>query len=100
MHGVEIAAAPGSPVRAVAAGRVAYADWYKGFGRCVVLDHGGGTLSVHGHADAVAVSVGDEVAAGQTIATVGETGSLSGPLLYFELFVGGEPVDPLAWLAR
>jgi septal ring factor EnvC (AmiA/AmiB activator) len=98
--GVEFAAPRGAPVSAVAAGRVRYAGWFSGYGRLVILDHGDQYFSVSGHLDEVGVSVGQSVARGEEIGTVGETGSLSGPRLYFEIRRGSEPLDPRQWLAR
>jgi len=97
--GVVFAAEAGLPVRAVAAGRVRYAGWFQGYGRLVILDHGGGYYTVSGHLAEIAVSVGDGVAAGAPIGTVGDSGSLSGPRLYFEIRRGGEALDPREWLA-
>jgi septal ring factor EnvC (AmiA/AmiB activator) len=96
--GVVFAAPPGAPVSAVAPGRVRYAGWFRGFGRIAILDHGDGWFSVSGHLDEVVVAAGDGVGAGQRIGTVGETGSLAGPRLYFEIRHRGEAVDPAEWL--
>jgi septal ring factor EnvC (AmiA/AmiB activator) len=98
--GVEFAAPRGEPVRAVAAGRVRYAGWFSGYGRLVILDHGDQYFSVSGHLDEVSVELGQPVTRGQAIGTVGETGSLAGPRLYFEIRRGSEPQDPRQWLAR
>jgi len=97
--GVEFAAPLGAPVRAVARGRVGFAGWFRGYGRLVILDHGDQYYTVSGHLDAIDVAVGQAVAAGQVIGSVGETGSLAGPRLYFEIRRGGQPVDPRRWLA-
>jgi septal ring factor EnvC (AmiA/AmiB activator) len=88
----------GTPVRAVAAGVVRFAGWFQGYGRMVILDHGDGYFTVSGHLDRVDVERGDGVAAGEVFGSVGETGSLSGPRLYFEIRRGGEPLDPAEWL--
>ncbi|HTO69866.1 MAG TPA: peptidoglycan DD-metalloendopeptidase family protein [Myxococcota bacterium] len=98
--GIEIAAPAGTPVTAIAPGRVLFAGWFRGYGQMVILDHGAGDLSVSGYLDEVRVSAGDSVAAGQPIGTVGETGSSSGPGLYFEIRHDGKAVDPTLWLAR
>ena len=97
--GVVFGAPAGAPVRAVAAGRVRYAGWFQGYGRLVILDHGGGYYTVSGHLAEIAVAVGDAVASGAPIGTVGDSGSLSGPRLYFEIRRGGEALDPREWLA-
>ena len=98
--GVVFGAPAGAPVRAVAAGRVRYAGWFQGYGRLVILDHGGGYYTVSGHLAELAVGVGDAVASGAPIGTVGDSGSLSGPRLYFEIRHGGEALDPREWLAE
>jgi septal ring factor EnvC (AmiA/AmiB activator) len=97
-NGIEIEAPRGAPVGAVAAGRVLFAGWFRGYGQMAILDHGGGLLTVLGYLDALSVKKGDMVRAGQEIGTVGETGSLSGAGLYFEIRVDGKPVDPASWL--
>jgi septal ring factor EnvC (AmiA/AmiB activator) len=98
--GIEIAAAQGTPVNAIAAGRVLFAGWFRGYGQMVILDHGSGDLSVSGYLEEVRVAAGDSVAAGQPIGSVGETGSSSGPGLYFEIRHDGKAVDPQLWLAK
>ncbi len=97
--GVEFAAPRGTPVAAVAPGRVRYAGWFSGYGRLVILDHGDQYFSVSGHLDEVQVSVGQTLARGDRIGSVGESGSLAGPRLYFEIRRGSEPLDPRQWLA-
>ena len=98
--GIEIAAAQGAPVNAIAAGRVLFAGWFRGYGQMVILDHGNGDLSVSGYLEEIRVAAGDSVAAGQPIGSVGETGSSSGPGLYFEIRHEGKAVDPQLWLAK
>jgi septal ring factor EnvC (AmiA/AmiB activator) len=97
-NGVEIEAPAGTPVHAVADGRVLFAGWFRGYGQMVIVDHGGDDLTVLGYLDALSVEKGDMVRAGQEIGTVGETGSLSGAGLYFEIRAAGKPVDPQSWL--
>lgn len=99
-NGLDLRAPQGSEVRAVEAGRVAYAAWFGGYGNLVILDHGGGYHTLYGHLEAIEVARGAEVAAGQRLGAVGETGSLKGPFLYFELREDGEAVDPLPWFDR
>jgi septal ring factor EnvC (AmiA/AmiB activator) len=96
--GWDIEAVEGSDIRAVHAGTVAFADWMRGYGLTVIVDHGGGLLSVYAHAAALAVGRGQSVNSGQLLGQVGDTGSLRGPFLYFELRLDGKPVDPAAWL--
>jgi septal ring factor EnvC (AmiA/AmiB activator) len=97
--GIEIGA-PGAPVLAVATGRVLFAGWFRGYGQMVIVDHGAGDLSVSGYLDEVHVAAGDSVALGQPIGSVGETGSASGPGLYFEIRHDGKAVDPALWLEK
>jgi septal ring factor EnvC (AmiA/AmiB activator) len=97
-RGIEIAAPQGRDIVAVADGTVIYADWFKGYGRLVILDHGSGYFTLYAHASDILVKAGDAVSSGQVIAKVGDSGSLEGPQLYFELRHKGKPQDPLAWL--
>jgi len=97
--GVLIRAREGAEVRAVAAGRVVYADWLRGYGNLLVLDHGDGLLTIYGNNQTLFVGTGDRVAAGAPIAAVGASGGGAEPGLYFEVRVDGRPVDPLRWAA-
>lgn len=97
--GVLIRAREGAEVRAVAAGRVVYADWLRGYGNLLVLDHGDGLLTIYGNNQTLYVGAGDRVAAGAPIAAVGASGGSAEPGLYFEVRVDGRPVDPLRWAA-
>ncbi len=97
-RGIEITAPEGRDIAAVADGTALYADWFKGYGRLIILDHGGGYFTLYAHASELLVRAGDAVAKGQVIGRVGDTGSLEGPQLYFELRHKGKPQDPLAWL--
>jgi septal ring factor EnvC (AmiA/AmiB activator) len=99
-NGVLLEAAAGTPVRAVYHGRVAYADWLPGLGLLVIVDHGGGYMSLYGHNEALLKEAGDWVQPGDTIAQVGDTGGQSRPALYFEIRYKGEPVNPHAWVGR
>jgi murein hydrolase activator len=90
----------GAPVRAVSQGRVVYADWLAGLGLLIIIDHGGGYMSLYGHNDRLYESVGQHVAAGQTIAQAGDSGGSARPELYFEIRKQGKPVDPRPWLAH
>jgi len=96
--GVDFAAAAGTSVRSVAVGIVRFAGWFRGYGRIVIVDHGDGFHTISGHLDEIHVKVGTPVEGGERLGTVGETGSLGGPSLYFELRRGGEPIDPEPWL--
>lgn len=95
--GVFIRAAPGADVHAVAAGRVVFADWLRGFGNLLVIDHGEGFLSVYGNNESLLADVGHQVGAGEPVATVGSTGGVAEAGLYFELRFRGRPIDPLRW---
>ncbi len=99
-NGIEITAGRGAPVRAVADARVLFAGWFRGYGQMIICDHGGDDLTVLGYLEELLVERGEVVRAGQEIGTVGETGSLSGPGLYFEVRRDGKPVDPEPWLRR
>ena len=87
-----------TPVRAIHSGRVAFSGWYRGFGNLVILDHGGDHYSLYAHLNSVARRQDDQIQQGSVVGDVGETGSLNGPQLYFELRVGRKPVDPAEWL--
>lgn len=97
-RGVFIRAAGGADVRAVAAGEVVYSDWLRGFGNLIILDHGKGYLTVYGNNDALLREVGDRVAGGDTIASVGSSGGGEESGLYFEIRHEGRPVDPMQWV--
>lgn len=96
--GWDLRAPPGTEVQAIAAGKVVYADWLKGYGQLVIVDHGEHYHSLVAHLGTLAVAVGDVVTQGQQLGTVGDTGSLRGTVLYFELRERGRPVDPADWL--
>jgi septal ring factor EnvC (AmiA/AmiB activator) len=98
--GIDIRAPEGSGIRAVMAGTVAFADWLKGYGLVVILDHANGFFSLYAHASALFVKSGERVQAGQPIGTTGDTGMTNDNTLYFELREGAEPVDPVIWLAK
>jgi septal ring factor EnvC (AmiA/AmiB activator) len=97
--GVEYEAPEGAPVRAVAAGAVRFAGRFRGYGKTVILDHGDGYFTVSSHLSETLVAVGASVDSGELIGRVGDTGSLAGPQLYFEMRRGGEALDPQDWLA-
>jgi septal ring factor EnvC (AmiA/AmiB activator) len=99
-NGVLLEASAGTPVRAVYHGRVAFADWLQGLGLLVIVDHGGGYMSLYGHNEALLKDSGDWVEPGEAIAQVGDTGGQSRAGLYFEIRYNGEPVNPHPWIAR
>lgn len=99
-QGMLIGSGRGARVRAPFAGRVVYGDWLPGMGLMLVLDHGGGYMSLYGHNEELFRKVGDSVAAGDVIGSVGDSGGHSQPALYFEVRRGRTPVDPQIWLSR
>jgi murein hydrolase activator len=98
-NGLDVGAPAGAPVRAIAPGRVVHAGWFKGYGNLVIVDHGDGYHSLVAHLGAVQTATGEAVEAGTVLGRVGDSGSLKGPYLYFELREHGRPVDPRPWLA-
>ncbi len=98
--GIEIRSTEGSTIKAVMAGSVVYADWLKGYGLVVIVDHVNGFFSLYAHASKLLAKVGEHVEVGQSIGETGDTGMTGDSTLYFELRAGAEPVDPLQWLAR
>jgi len=99
-RGVVLRAAEGTPVKVVAPGTVVYADWLRGFGNLIIVDHGQQYLTVYAYNQSLLKRVGDPVAGGDTIATVGATGGQVESGLYFEIRHRGAPVDPAQWLAQ
>ncbi len=99
-RGIEVSAPAGDPVTAVHSGKVAFADWYSGYGLLVIVDHGSDYFTLYGHLSQVAVGVHERIEAGQLIGKVGETGSLTGANLYFEVREGADALDPTSWLER
>ena len=98
--GIEFGARAGDPVRGVADGIVRYAGWFRGYGKIVIVDHGESYFSVSGHLSDVAVSVGEAIHRGDRLGAAGDTGSLAGARLYFEIRQGGKALDPAEWLQK
>lgn len=98
--GVFIRAASGAPVRAVADGEVVFADWLRGFGNLLIVDHGGGYLSLYGNNESLLKQVGERAQSGETVASVGATGGATESGVYFELRQDGKPFDPQRWIAK
>jgi murein hydrolase activator len=96
--GLFIAAKAGRDVKAVAGGRVVYADWLRGFGNLLILDHGDGYMSLYGNNESLLKQVGEEAKAGDTIAAAGNSGGNPDSGLYFELRFQGKPFDPIPWV--
>ncbi len=99
-RGVDIEAAEGALIRAVYPGTILYRGWLKGYGNLIILDHGHGYYTLYAHASELLVEEGARVSAGQGIGRVGDTGSLAGPRLYFEVRYQGRAEDPQLWLRR
>jgi septal ring factor EnvC (AmiA/AmiB activator) len=98
--GIEIKADRGEPIRAVYNGRILYARWFKGYGNMVIIDHGNNYYTIYAHAQEIFASKGDIVEMGEVVATVGDSGSMIGPSLHFEVRHHGQPVDPLEWIKK
>jgi len=98
--GIEITARLGSPIKAVLKGTVIYSGWFKGYGNIIIIDHGAGLYTLSGHVAELLKPVGTPVKTGETIALVGDTGSLKGSNLYFEIRHHGQPLNPLEWLKK
>ncbi|HHP7245509.1 MAG TPA: murein hydrolase activator EnvC family protein [Elainellaceae cyanobacterium] len=96
--GIDFGATYGSMIRAADAGRVIFAGWYGGYGRAVVIDHGGNLTTLYAHTSQVYVAEGQMVQQGEAIAAIGSTGLSTGPHLHFEVRVNGEPVNPMNYL--
>jgi septal ring factor EnvC (AmiA/AmiB activator) len=99
-NGVDISASAGAPIVAVAAGMVEFVDWIDAFGKCVILNHGGGYYTLYAHVADTNVSQGQKVGRGQAIASVGDTGSLEGYVCHFEIRKARAALDPAEWLTR
>lgn len=97
-NGIIISAKEGSPVSSVHYGRIVYADWLRGFGLLVIIDHGEGFMSLYGYNQALYKQVGDWVETGESIATVGQSGGQQRSGLYFELRHQGKPLNPKRWI--
>ncbi len=97
-RGVFIRAGSGQDVLAVASGEVVFADWLRGYGNLIIVDHGSEYMTIYGHNDALLREVGDRIAAGAAIASVGASGSVQESGLYFEIRHRGQPVDPMKWV--
>ena len=99
-NGVDIEAAVGREVLAVHGGHVIYTGWFKGYGNLIIVDHGNEYYTLYAHIADIEAKEGDDVRQGQRIGTVGDTGSLAGPRLYFEVRYQGRPQDPEQWLRQ
>ncbi len=97
-RGIDIRAPDGAPVRAIYRGTVQQAEWLRGYGNVVILDHGDGYFTVYAHLASMTVRPGERLLTSQPLGTVGATGSLDGAYLYFEIRYRGTPQDPLDWI--
>ena len=98
--GLFIRAAEGADVKTVASGRVVFADWMRGFGNLIIVDHGSGYMSLYGNNQAVLKNVGEEVTAGDAIASIGNSGGNESNGVYYELRRNSQPFDPMSWSVR
>jgi len=98
--GIDIKTDRGEPVRAVSAGRIIYASWFKGYGNMIIIDHGNSYYTVYAHVEEFFKAQGDAVESDEVIATTGDTGSMIGSGLYFEVRHHGKPQDPMEWIKR
>ena len=96
--GLFIAAPAGQEVKSIAAGRVVFADWLRGFGNLLIIDHGGGYMSLYGNNESLYRQVGDTTQGGETVAAVGNSGGNTDSGLYFEIRYQGKAFDPLVWV--
>jgi len=98
--GIDIEADIGEPVRSVYKGKVLYSSWFKTYGNMIIIDHGKNYYTVYAHLEEIFKAKGDDVETGEVIATAGDTGSMTGAKLYFEVRHHGKPVNPLPWLKK
>lgn len=98
--GLFIRSDTGQSVRAVADGRVVYADWLRGFGNLLIVDHGSGYMSLYGNNESILKQVGEVIQSGETVAAVGDSGGAGESGLYFELRHKGKPFDPMRWVGK
>jgi septal ring factor EnvC (AmiA/AmiB activator) len=99
-NGIEIQAEMGTQIRAILPGKVLYADWFKGFGNIIIIDHGDHVFTVSGYCSQLLKKAGEEVAQGDAIGLVGSAGSVKGPSLYFEIRHQGKAQDPMDWISQ
>ena len=96
--GIDLAGSTGDPIKAAAAGTVVYVGWRGGYGKCTIIDHGGGLATLYAHQSSIGVSSGQVVTRGVVIGRLGSTGYSTGPHLHFEVRLDGSPVDPMNYL--
>jgi len=98
--GIDIKASPGTPIRAVAGGRVEFVDWITGYGRCIIVNHGAGYYTLYAHVSNVFVEPEQKLSGGEVIAEVGDTGSIEGYVCHFEIRKSKKALNPLKWLLK
>lgn len=98
--GIDIQAQPGTPIRAVANGVVEFMDWIAGYGKCIILNHGGGYYTLYAHLSDLFVQQNQRVSGGEVIAEVGDSGSLEGFSCHFEIRKAKKALNPLDWFAK
>ena len=98
--GIDISAKKGTPVKTICDGTVAYVSWFRGYGKYLIIDHGEGYYTLYAHLSSIVVKTGAKVNRGEIIGYVGDTGSLIGDALHFELRKNGEPIDPMRYLKK
>jgi len=98
--GIDISAEKGAQIKALMGGKVIFSDWFRGYGKLIILDNGSGYASLYAHCDEIYVKVGDMVNSGDVIGTVGSTGTLGDVILHFEIRKDGEPLDPTLFLKK
>jgi len=97
-NGIEIGSSQNVDIKTIYSGDIIFADWFKGYGKLIIADHGNSYYSLYGHLDEIGVGVGERVNAGDVIGKVGDTDSINGYTLYFEIRQKGKPEDPIEWL--
>lgn len=98
--GIDIRVERGEPVRSVFKGEVMFAQWLKGYGNLVIINHGDNYYTLYAHVEEVFKKKGEQVGTGEVIATAGDTGSIKGLCLHFEVRHHGKPVNPMTWLKK
>ncbi len=96
--GIDVAVPTGGPITAAQSGTIIYADWYGGYGKCIMIDHGGGIVTLYAHNNKLKVKVGQQVSIGESIAEAGKTGNVTGAHLHFEVRVNGEMANPMEYV--
>lgn len=97
-NGISIAAPTGADVHSIYDGKVIFAEYFKGYGNLVIVDHGGGYFSLYAHNSKITKKVGTNVSKNDILASVGDVDSSNGPMLYFEIRYQGKPIDPTPWI--